>query len=139
MVLKARRSEHISPILKDLHLLPIAERIQYKVVLLAFKALLVYGLAPVYLTDILAVKRQSRVLRSADCLQLVAPRVAVPSSVAVAKLWNGLPVELKACTDLVVLYILYSVLSGIICWISRYRNLVIECIHPYSVHHMKRL
>ena len=43
-----------------------------------------------------------------DCLQLVAPRVAVPSygerafSVAAARLWNGLPVELKSCTDLVI-------------------------------------
>jgi hypothetical protein len=45
-------------------------------------------------------------------LQIVPdnPRVAVPFygegafsvSVAAARLWNGLPVELKSCTDLVV-------------------------------------
>jgi hypothetical protein len=111
------------------------------VVLLTFKALC--GLAPSYLTSILTVERHSRVLRLADCLQLVAPRVGF--SVAAARLWNGLPVELKSCTDLVVFkrllktflfrqasllshnisHILYSALSGRRCWILRFRNLII--------------
>jgi len=38
IVTGTRRSEHITPVLTRLHLLKIAERIEYKVALLTFKA-----------------------------------------------------------------------------------------------------
>mgnify|MGYP001244283639 CR=1 FL=1 len=44
-------SESIVPVLKDLHWLPVEQRIQYKILLLTFKA--VNGLAPTYLSDLL--------------------------------------------------------------------------------------
>ena len=49
---------HITPILEDLHWLPIKYRIELKIVLLTFKCL--RGLAPQYLVDLIAVAAQSR-------------------------------------------------------------------------------
>uniref|UniRef100_A0A8C6TL76 Immunoglobulin subtype domain-containing protein n=1 Tax=Neogobius melanostomus TaxID=47308 RepID=A0A8C6TL76_9GOBI len=44
---------HITPVLQQLHWLPITHRIQYKILLLTFKA--IHKLAPPYLTDLLHV------------------------------------------------------------------------------------
>ena len=46
------QSTHITPILKELHWLPIKYRIDFKVILLTFKAL--NGLAPPYLSELLS-------------------------------------------------------------------------------------
>ncbi|KAI2646730.1 RNA-directed DNA polymerase from mobile element jockey [Labeo rohita] len=48
---RSRKYDHITPILKSLHWLPIRFRISYKIALLTYKAL--NGLAPVYLTSLL--------------------------------------------------------------------------------------
>ena len=58
LVTNTPRICHITPILEDLHWLPIKYRIQFKIVLLTFKCL--YGLAPQYLVDLIAVAPQSR-------------------------------------------------------------------------------
>ncbi len=42
--------DHISPILQDLHWLPVAQRIKFKILLLTFKCL--HNLAPEYLSDL---------------------------------------------------------------------------------------
>lgn len=61
---------HITPILEDLHWLPIKYRIQLKIVLLTFKCL--YELAQ-YLVDLIAVAPQSRYnLRSRNATLLVS-------------------------------------------------------------------
>ena len=41
------KSDHITPVLRQLHWLPISQRIAYKILLLTFKAL--HGLAPQYI------------------------------------------------------------------------------------------
>ena len=46
-----RKCDHIKPILKSLNWLPVQQRIEYKVLLLCFKA--IYGLAPDYLSSLL--------------------------------------------------------------------------------------
>ena len=48
---KTRKYDHITPVLKDLHWLPVRERIQYKILLLTWKSL--HDLAPPYLKDLL--------------------------------------------------------------------------------------
>ena len=64
---------HITPILEDLHWLPIKYRIEFKIVLLTFKCL--YGLAPQYLVDLIAVAPQSRYnLRSRNATLLVSAK-----------------------------------------------------------------
>ncbi len=49
-----RKRKHITPVLINLHWLPIHYRIDFKVLLLVFKAL--NGLTPVYLSDLLSIR-----------------------------------------------------------------------------------
>ena len=50
LVVNARRHDHIIPVLRDLHWLPVEQRIIFKILLFTFKAL--NGLAPPYLSDL---------------------------------------------------------------------------------------
>ena len=92
---------HITPILEDLHWLPIKYRIEFKIVLLTFKCL--YGLAPQYLADLIAVAPQSRYnLRSRNATLLVSAKARCLPTLgdrafqsAAPKLWNSLPVEIR--------------------------------------------
>ena len=47
----SRKSDHFTPLLFQLHWLPIDQRIEFKVLLLTYKAM--QGLAPQYLSDLL--------------------------------------------------------------------------------------
>ena len=58
-----RKREHISPILRSLHWLPIPERIDFKLLLLTFKSL--NDVAPPYMEDLLVRYRPTTTLRSA--------------------------------------------------------------------------
>ncbi len=62
MLTYTKRSAHITPILFNLHWLPVSSRIIYKILLLTFKSL--HGLAPTYLSDLLSPYTPSRLLRS---------------------------------------------------------------------------
>ena len=63
--------EHITPVLRSLHWLPVKFRVQFKMLTLTYRAL--HGGAPQYLTDLLASYNPPRNLRSDNALQLVAP------------------------------------------------------------------
>ena len=58
------KRSHISPVLAQLHWLPVRQRIEYKILLYTYKAL--NGLAPIYLTDLIECYIPPRTLRSAD-------------------------------------------------------------------------
>ncbi|KAE8289426.1 hypothetical protein D5F01_LYC11126 [Larimichthys crocea] len=96
---RTKRSEHITPVLKSLHWLPVSHRIDFKVLLLVNKSL--NGLGPQYINDMLAEYRPSRALRSTDSGQIVEHRVqtrhskAAFSSYAVHN-WNKLPAGLNS-------------------------------------------
>ena len=45
-----RKFEHITPVLRQLHWLPVRQRIAFKLVMITFKCL--HGLAPSYLADV---------------------------------------------------------------------------------------
>ena len=99
------RRDHITPILTELHWLPIAQRIDFKVLLLTFKCLI--GVGPSYLSDILVRYQPRRTLRSCnDPVSLVIPKHIKQGmgersfSFAAPRLWNNLPASLRACTDL---------------------------------------
>ena len=51
---------HITPILIQLHWLPVADRIKFKILLITFKAL--YNLAPSYISDMIDQKKLSIIL-----------------------------------------------------------------------------
>jgi len=50
MVSGVRRSEHITPVLEDLHWLTVSQRVVFKTALMVWKC--VYGVAPAYLGDL---------------------------------------------------------------------------------------
>ena len=56
--------DHITPIFVDLHWLPIEERIQFKILLLTYKAL--NGMAPTYLKEIISRYEPKTTLRSSS-------------------------------------------------------------------------
>lgn len=99
-----RRSAHITPRLHDLHWLPVASRIHFKILLLTFKAL--HGLAPSYLSDLLCPYSPARPLRSSELGLLSIPRFRLTTvggrsfSVNAPKLWNSLPLSIRTITTL---------------------------------------
>ncbi len=104
MLTYTKRSAHITPILFNLHWLPVSSRIIYKILLLTFKSL--HGLAPTYLSDLLSPYTPSRLLRSSGEELLCVPRSRLSSmggrsfSVMAPKVWNSLPLCLRSITTL---------------------------------------
>ena len=101
IVSRTKKHDHITPVFLDLHWLPVPARINYKILLLTYKAL--HGKAPLYLKDLLIPDVKSRVLHSKDKDLLVCPK---SSSVrygdrafahAAPTLWNSLPTDIKKC------------------------------------------
>ncbi|KAG1924644.1 hypothetical protein F2P79_026034, partial [Pimephales promelas] len=88
--------EHITPVLQQLHWLPVRYRIQYKLLLLTYKSL--HSLAPSYLTELLVQHQPTRHLRSYGTNRLTQitrtnRRTLGDRSFAIAAptLWNSLP------------------------------------------------
>ena len=99
LLTKTRKMEHITPVLAELHWLPVSYRIHFKVLLLVFKA--VNGLAPCYITDALSSYTPARALRSADAGLLRIPdapskRIGESAfSYYAPKRWNALPQHIR--------------------------------------------
>ncbi len=103
--LTVMKRDNVSSILNDLHWLPIAKRIEFKILLITFKCL--NGLAPVYLSDLLTKYIPVRNLRSSSSNLLVKPRAIRTLtygerafSSAAPTLWNNLPAGLRSITSL---------------------------------------
>ncbi|XP_058237160.1 uncharacterized protein LOC131347216 [Hemibagrus wyckioides] len=96
---RTRRYEHITLILATLHWLPVKFRIDYKILLLTYRAL--NGLAPQYLSDLLVFYDPPHLLRSKGAGYLVVPQVAKATaegrafSFKAPKLWNSLPISVR--------------------------------------------
>ena len=90
---------HITPILKELHWLPVESRIKYKVILTTFKCL--HDLAPYYLSNTLIKSNNSvRSLRSNTFNNLTKPKTKNKLGersfhYSAPDLWNELPLFLK--------------------------------------------
>ena len=97
------RREHITPVLKELHWLPVHQRMSFKVPVLTYQA---HGTAPQYMTDLLSRYQPTRSLRSSDALLLTAPQTRLRSfgdrafQHAAPRLWNGLPISLCSANNL---------------------------------------
>ena len=97
---------HITPLLQQLHWLPIRLRIEFKILLITFKVL--QGSAPKYLIDSTSVLPPSRydLPRNKDGILLSTPKPFTKVTTgdrsfmaAVPRLWNSLPVSIRsACT-----------------------------------------
>ena len=94
-----KKYEHITPILIDLHWLPVEYRITYKILLLVYKA--INGLSPSYISNLLSFCTSSYSLRSCSNRLLQVPRSKLKSnddrrfSIAGPKLWNSIPPSLR--------------------------------------------
>ncbi|XP_077996664.1 uncharacterized protein LOC144449971 [Glandiceps talaboti] len=104
LVSRSRKFDHITPVLVDLHWLPVEARIKFKVMLITFKV--IRGFAPVYLTELIEQYVPSRDLRCADKLRLIPPRGTFSKtygqrafSVCAPSLWNKLPVEIRTARN----------------------------------------
>ena len=63
--------DHVTPLLIELHWLPVRQRIVFKILLYTFKAL--HGVTPMYLTELISPYIPRRALSSADQLSLEQP------------------------------------------------------------------
>jgi hypothetical protein len=96
-----RRSKysHITPVLKELHWLPVQSRSRYKILIHIFKAL--HDQAPVYIREMLQVYQPTRTLRSQQSLTLTAHRAKTVLYGAICfpwiapRLWNALPMGIR--------------------------------------------
>ena len=97
----SKRYDHITPVLKDLHWLPIRKRIEFKILLLTFKCM--QGCAPLHLRELLVKQANTRTLRSntKNLLQIPLTNLKRFGDRAVCalyapRLWNELPDNIKA-------------------------------------------
>ncbi len=92
---RTRKYEHISPVMSTLHWLPIKHRIDFKILLITYKAL--NGLAPQYLSELLLHYRPPHLLRFQNSGYSIIPRISKSTAggrsffYLAPKLWNNLP------------------------------------------------
>ena len=98
LILCGRKHDHITPLLKELRLLPVEQRIIFKILMLTFKAL--NNLCPSYIRDLLETYRPTRILRSSSRNLLVIPYGDHAFSVFAPKLWDDIPDIIKCSVDL---------------------------------------
>ena len=124
------------PLLRGLHLLPVNARIQFKILLITFKA--IHGLAPKYLGDLPTFKSSSYNLRSSGSILLSLPAFRLKTlgdrdfMVAAPTLCNSLPKELRAITKVSSLkaHIKTYLFRTLYWWAILYS--VLTCMHIYS-------
>jgi len=96
LVMDAKRSDHISPVLRQLRWLPVRQRVVFKIATLVHRSL--SGLAPGYLADDcqLVTAARARLLRSADTRKLTVHQTSScfedrTFAAAATRVWNSLP------------------------------------------------
>lgn len=104
LVLRKKKHDHATPLLRQLHWLPINARIEYKLATLAFKFF--DETLPPYLSDQLISYVPSRALRSSSEKLLKIPNYNLKSAgqrsfhFQCTKAWNSLPSSLRDCRSL---------------------------------------
>ena len=99
-----RRRDHIKPVLRELHWLPVAQRIDYKVALITHKVLNTGQ--PEYLKSLVTEYKPSRQLRSENKRQLVKPTGLLTAighrsfTRASEKVWNKLSEDTRLCDNI---------------------------------------
>ena len=104
VITRSRKSELITPVLRELHCLPVKYRLRFKVNTFTYKVL--NGLAPAYMSDIVQKHQPTRSLRSTEKSLLVVPvpRTATYGERCFSRheaiLWNDLPEDIKQLNTL---------------------------------------
>ena len=104
LILKKRKRDHLTPMFRHLHWLPVQTRIKYKIAVLCFKC--VHGYAPNYLVDLVGMYVPTRSLRSGNKALLSVPckpsrkdghRAFVQCAPVV---WNALPLSIREASSI---------------------------------------
>ena len=106
VVLKAKKRSSASALLKDLHWLPVRQRVHYKIALLVFKCLHVENF-PSYLKDLITVYKPTRSLRSSNKYLLSKPFKNLKFGhksfhFSAPYVWNNLPEQIRMCTSIYI-------------------------------------
>ena len=99
VIMNNKRTDHMHPVLEQLHWLPVSYRIDYKVATLAFKVRSTGS--PVYLRNIINYYEPTRELRSSNQLLLSRPSTTTEIarrafSQAATTVWNELPLNIRS-------------------------------------------
>ncbi|GAA6087544.1 uncharacterized protein LOC114772546 [Tachysurus ichikawai] len=107
LVFNLPKFSHTTPLLRSLHWLPVAARIRFKTLMLAYKAK--HGPAPSYLKALITPRTAPRTLRSTSTARLVPPSLRVRGkyttrlfSVLAPRWWNELPLEVRTAESLAI-------------------------------------
>ncbi len=100
---RTRKSEHITPVLRSLHWLPVTFRVDFKVLLLIYKSL--NGIGHKYIADMLTEYKSNRPLRLLGSSQLEMPRVHTKQGESAFSYyadlsWSQLPEEIRCAKTL---------------------------------------
>ena len=105
LIKKVSKFSHITDTLIELHWLPVPQRIEYKTLLIVFKAL--NDLAPQYLRDLIKRKHTTTHALRSNSLNLLATKQTIRATygdrnfVNVApRMWNAMPEPLRCCENL---------------------------------------
>ena len=104
LVMRKKKSDHVTPLLYELHWLPVKFRCQYKICTLAYRHF--EGTLPTYLSNVLSTYEPSRALRSSNKKLLKIPRCELKSAgersfgYLAPHLWNSLPISLREADTL---------------------------------------
>ena len=99
LIYLSKKFDHVTPLLISLHWLPIEQRINFKILLITYKAL--NGKAPKYISDLLSPYSPGRNLRSANQKLLCKASYNLKTygarsfSCAAPLLWNSIPYDLR--------------------------------------------
>ena len=100
LIHQSTRYSPSSPLLQDLHWLPIKYRCIFKILLITFKA--IHGHAPSYIQDLVKVKHQTRTLRSSTATYLDDPSIKSSNNlgeryfyIAASTEWKPLPANIR--------------------------------------------
>ena len=106
LVTLTKSCDHISPIPRDLHWLPVKSCIKYKILLLTYKC--IHGYAPLYLQELIQMYKPTRNLCSSSKQLLVQFSSSIKTyglrafQHSFAELWNKLPNHIKNAKTLVL-------------------------------------
>jgi hypothetical protein len=104
LISKTRKFDHITPILLDLHWLPLPLRVEFKILLITYRAL--HDLAPNYIQELIKPYKPVRSLRSSteNLLTPVKTRLSTYGdrafSAVAPRLWNSLPLDIRSADTL---------------------------------------
>ena len=98
LITRTKKRDHITPILRELHWLPIQLRIEFKINCFTFK--IIHGMAPNYLAELLTIRSSGRTLRS-NVRNLHQPIGNTKFygdrafHICAPRLWNALPPSIR--------------------------------------------